>query len=36
MNIQFLILVFLITFLQCKADKVLDNEHDINKQTIPL
>lgn len=36
MKIQILILVFLTTFIQCKADKVLDNEHDTNKQTIPL
>lgn len=36
MNIQFLILLFLTIFLQCKDDKVLINEHDINKQTIPI
>mgnify|MGYP002133242930 CR=1 FL=1 len=36
MNIQFLILLFLITFSQCNIDKVFDNEHDMNKQTIPL
>lgn len=36
MKIQFLILVLLTTFMQCKADKMLDSGHDTNKQTIPL